>query len=108
MHHGKCGLLALVIAALGPAAHADGLISGTIKSAGGDALGGITVSAKADGQSITTSVYTDASGNYYFPTLPAGKYRVWAQAVTFATARGEVELGANKRQDFTLQPLQDF
>lgn len=104
----------LATTALATAAHADALISGTIKSADGQALGGVTVSAKAEGQGITTSVFTDATGNYYFPALAPGKYRVWAQAVTFATARGDVALSGNQsqngnaRQDFTLAPLPDF
>jgi streptogramin lyase len=99
---------ALVSAAPLSTVWADGLISGTIKSAAGAPLGGVAVSAKAEGQSITTSVYTDSAGHYYFPTLAAGKYRVWAQAVTFNTARSTVELAANRRQDFTLAPLADF
>ena len=46
-------------------------------------MGGVTVSAKAEGSTITTSVFTDETGNYYFPPLPNGKYRVWAQALTY-------------------------
>jgi streptogramin lyase len=71
-------------------------------------MGGVTVSAKADGTTITTSVYTDEAGNYYFPSLPAGKYRVWAQALSFETAKSEIEFTANKRQDFQLKPMTDF
>ena len=71
-------------------------------------MGGVTVSAKADGATITTTVFTDEAGDYYFPPLPAGKYRVWAQALSFETAKGEVDLGATKHQDFTLKPMQDF
>jgi len=55
-----------------------------------------------------TSVFTDESGNYYFPPMAGGKYSVWAQAVTFDTGRGAVDLGAAKRQDFVLKPLKDF
>ena len=47
-------------------------LSGTITSASGEKLGGVTVSAKRDGTTITTSVYTDEQGNYYFPPLEAG------------------------------------
>ena len=57
---------------------------------------------------ITTTVFTDASGAYYFPPLPNGSYRVWAQALTFDTARAQVALNANGRQDFTLRPLANF
>jgi streptogramin lyase len=100
---------ALSATALTPiTAHADAVLSGAIKSADGAALGGVTVSARGDGANIVTSVYTDASGNYYFPPLAAGKYKVWAQAVTFDTGRGEVDLSTAKRQDFALKPLKDF
>src|SRR5438874_7900440 len=86
------------------AASADALLAGTITSASGEKMGGVTVSAKAEGATITTSVYTDETGNYYFPPLPEGKYRVWAQAVTFQTAKGNVALDKTAHQDFVLQP----
>ena len=87
---------------------ADAVLSGTIKSADGAALGGVTVSARADGANIVTSVFTDEAGNYYFPAMAEGKYKVWAQAITFDTGRGDVTLGGAKRQDFALKPLKDF
>ena len=60
------------------------------------------VSAKPEGGTITTTVLTDEAGRYYFPPLAAGKYRVWAKALSFATAKGEIDLGAVKKHDFTL------
>src|SRR5580704_16842375 len=87
---------------------ADAVLSGTIKSADGAALGGVTVSARADGANIATSVFTDEAGNYYFPPMAEGKYKVWAQAITFDTGRGDVTLGGAKRQNFALKPLKDF
>src|SRR5262249_57689965 len=72
---------------------ADHLLSGTIASAG-EKLGGVTVSAKAHGSTITTSVYTDEQGGYYFPPLPGGKYTVWAQALACEIANGEAHLPA--------------
>jgi hypothetical protein len=86
-------------------AYADSLLTGTITSASGEKMGGVTVSAKADGATITTSVYTDDSGNYYFPPLAEGQYRVWAQALTFQTAKGNVALNKTSHQDFVLQPM---
>jgi streptogramin lyase len=86
---------------------ADALLSGTIASATGEKLEGVTVSAKAHGSTITTSVYSDAQGGYYFPPLPAGKYSVWAQALAFERANGEVDLAAAARQDLTLKPMTD-
>ena len=69
-----------------------------ITSAAGEKLGGVTVSAKPAGGTVTTTVFTDENGDYYFPPLPAGKYRVWAQAVSFETAKTEIELPAARKQ----------
>src|SRR5262249_3441124 len=44
----------------------------------------------------------------YFPPLPAGNYRVWAQAISFGTANAQVDLAASKAQNFTLSPLKDY
>src|SRR6266487_2486316 len=90
------------------AAHAaDQVLSGAITSRSGQKLEGVTVSAKLEGSTITTSVYTDAAGAYVFPPLPAGKYRVWAQALGFEIGKGAVDLGAARRHDFTLQEMTD-
>ncbi len=86
---------------------ADQLLSGAITSASGEKLGGVTVSAKLDGSTITTSVYTDESGAYYFPPLAAGKYKVWAQALGFETSKSEVDLSAAKKQNLTLTAMTD-
>jgi len=86
---------------------ADVVLSGTVKSAAGEVLGGVTVSAKADGQTITTTVFTDESGQYYFPPLPAATYRVWAQALGFEAARTQVDLAAARQQDLALKPIAD-
>src|SRR5579864_2965172 len=89
-------------------ARADTVLTGTIKSAAGEVLGGVTVSARAEGSNVVTTVFTDGSGNYYFPPMAEGKYKVWAQAIAFDTGRGDIALGAAKRQDFTLKPIADF
>ena len=98
-------LMSLVAA---PAFAADAILSGAITSPAGDKMGGVTVSAKAEGATITTTVFTDADGRYYFPPMAAGKYRVWAQALSFETAKGEVDLAANTAEDFTLKPMADY
>ena len=95
----------LVVAGLAPAFAADQLLTGAITSASGEKLGGVTVSAKLAGSTITTSVYTDEAGNYYFPPLPAGKYNVWAQALGFETVKGAADLNATVRHNIT-QPSQ--
>ena len=98
--------LAFSIALPASAGAADVLLSGAVKSASGEPMSGVTVSAKAG--TITTTVFSDAAGNYYFPPLPSGKYRVWVQALSFATAQSDVDLPASRQQDFTLRPITDF
>jgi len=84
------------------------LLAGTVKSASGEKMSGVTVSAKAEGRTITTTVFTDGQGDYYFPPMAPGEYEVWAQADTFETARAKVNLTAVQHQDFALKPLKDF
>ena len=84
------------------------VLSGSIKSAAGEKMEGVTVSAKAEGSTITTTVFTDETGAYYFPPLEAGKYKVWAQALSFETAKSDVDLAAKKSQDFVLTSITDF
>src|SRR3989475_13057745 len=85
------------------AAHAaDQSLSGAVTSRSGQRLEGVTVSAKLEGSTIATSVYTDAAGVYVFPPLPAGRYRVWAQALGFERSNGAVDLSAARRAGFTL------
>jgi hypothetical protein len=89
------------------------ILTGTVTAPTAEKMGGVTVSAKATGSTITTTVFTDEAGNYYFPALPAGKYRVWAQALGFDTASGEAELkpggggGGGGRQNFALKKIED-
>src|SRR5437764_7196656 len=102
-------LLACAASLLAPSAAqaADQSLSGTITSASGQKLEGVTVSAKREGSTITTSVYTDETGNYYFPPLETGKYRVWSQTLGFETSKGVVDLSAAKQQNFTLAAMTD-
>src|SRR5258707_8613381 len=85
------------------AAPGNALLTGTVKSASGEKMAGVTVSARTDGSNITTSIFTDEDGNYFFPAMDAGKYDVWAQAASYETARDAVQLTSTKHQDFTLK-----
>ncbi len=87
---------------------ADAIVSGVVRDGAGAPMGGVTVSAKAAGSTITTSVFTDEQGAYFFPPLPAGTYRVRAQAVTFETATGSLAADGKAKQDFSLKPMKDF
>ncbi len=100
--------LAAGLCAAAPALAADAILSGVVKDAAGAAMGGVTVTAKAAGSTISTSVYTDAQGAYFFPALPAGAYRVRAQAMTFESAQANVAGDGKSSADFTLKPTKDF
>ena len=85
-------------------------LMGVVKSSEGKPMEGVAVSARASDKRFTTSVYTDQAGQYFFPPLADGRYRMWAQAVGFDTARAELTIAPGKKiqQNFTLKPLRDF
>src|SRR5215472_15411132 len=85
------------------------LLTGLVTSTSGEKMGGVVVSAQAEGKLIITSVYTDDQGRYYFPAMDAGSYNVWAQAVGYETGRGQVNLnGAVRSQNFSMKSMPDF
>src|SRR6516162_9673917 len=98
MTHVRGQLLAtaasLVLVGAVSTAWADQLLTGSIASASGQKLDGVQVSAKKEGSTITTRVYTDQNGEYFFPALPDGKYNVWAQVLGFQINKGSVDLSA--------------
>jgi streptogramin lyase len=102
-----CAGLALGLCAPLPAAATDILLHGTVSSAAGEKMAGVTISAKELGKTITTTVFTDENGAYVFPALPEGQYRLRAQAIGFASAKAEIALGAVKQQNFSLSPIKD-
>jgi streptogramin lyase len=85
-------------------------LEGVVKSLDGKPMEGVAVSARAEGQTFTTSVFTNAEGKYLFPLLSAGQYKVRAQAVGFVAAPVEQTVTAGKAtsQDFTLPSIEDF
>jgi len=95
----------------GPAGVPGGaILAGSIRSANGQGMEGVTVSARPEGSTVTTSVFTDEEGIYVFPPLGNGNYRVWAQTVGFATAHAQAQLNgpAVSRRDFTLTAAKDI
>lgn len=81
-------------------------LTGMVRSSAGQPLEGVAVSAKGDGSRMTTSVWTNQKGEYSFPPLPDGRYRIWAQAVGFTLTRAEQALAGGKtvQQNVTLPP----
>jgi streptogramin lyase len=105
----SASIVALALAAgfIG-AARADAILTGVVKSSDGAVLGGVTVSAKAKGSTITTTVYTDQSGAYYFPPLPVGEYAMWTNALGFEQAKADTRIAdVAKHGDFTLSTITD-
>ena len=96
----------------GPVGHAQTggpALTGLVRSASGERMEGVTVSARAAGSTVTTSVFTDADGEYFFPPLADGKYRVWAQAVGYEAGRTELSVATTiARWDVSLQTRKDF
>lgn len=89
---------------------ATGVIAGSVKSADGTAMEGVGVSARHRDKPYTTTVYTDRSGNYAFPALDAGQYRLWAQTVGFEAGSADQQLAAGRRvtQNFSLKTTTDI
>ncbi|OFW01160.1 MAG: hypothetical protein A3I61_07930 [Acidobacteria bacterium RIFCSPLOWO2_02_FULL_68_18] len=86
------------------------VLTGRVTAASGQPMEGVIVSARQLGKTFTTSVYTDAAGEYYFPPMGRGTYRIWAQAVGYGAGIVErIALGSTvDRQPFTLAPLENF
>jgi hypothetical protein len=87
-------------------------LRGTITSADGKPLEGVTVSIRGAGKTFVTSVFTNLQGVYVFPAVEKGiKYSLWAQAQGFQTARLNVDAGTGEGQQIAglqLQPLANF
>ena len=83
-------------------------LTGTARGADGTPMEGVAVSAKAEGSSVTTSVWTNQNGAYAFPALEGGRYQVWAQALGFDRPVADVTVTAGKamQQNFTLKPTE--
>ena len=86
------------------------LLTGTITNSSKGKVAGVSVSVKGVGKTITTSVFTDEQGNYYFPpTLAPGKYSLWAQTEGYSTAHAAITLHSGlQREDLSLTKFLDF
>ncbi len=103
-------ILACVQINFAQSAPATSTLSGTVKSSDGKAIEGVGVSARGVSNTFTTTVYTDESGQFLFPPMVSGQYKVLAQAVGFEPSRTDADLtvGAKKQVDLTLASLADF
>src|SRR5437762_3192511 len=104
-----CGLGVLALGAGAQSGSGAMTLAGSTRMASGAALEGVAVSARAVDKTVTTTVYSDEKGEFLFPPLAGGKYRVWAQATGYETARSEAVLDDARpaRSAFVLNPTQD-
>lgn len=81
-----------------------GLASGTVSEAGGSPIEG----AKVIVDDLNITAYTDASGNYEMPFVPAGEYNATADKFAYmpVTQSLDVSTGNNTDLDFTLGLLE--
>jgi hypothetical protein len=89
---------------------ADGasLLTGRVVSSTGEALAGIPIKAHRDNSALTVAVYTDAKGEYSFPTwsdLTPGSYSVGIELPDFEHTAQPVAVSEGKpaKIDFTLK-----
>jgi streptogramin lyase len=90
------------------AADVASLLAGKVVASSGEALAGIPVKAHRDNSAITVAVYTDAKGEYSFPTWSAlmpGSYSVAIELPDFEHTAQPVNVAAGKTAeiDFTLK-----
>ncbi len=99
-------VLALLVSGLTLAQEQVGSIGGTVSDKEGAVLPGVSVEVTSAGGTMLVAI-TDIKGEYRFPRLPSGVYRLTAKLDGFVT--GEVPsvdltLGKALKVNFTLQP----
>ena len=101
----------ILVAAFGAAAAfgqaVNGSIVGTVKDSSGGVVPGAKVTVTNTSQNVSRSAKTDHSGNYSFPDVAPGTYKVAVEMPGFAKAvRDEIPLAVNStdRVDMTLRP----
>src|SRR3984893_13831430 len=90
------------------AAEGASLLTGKVVLSTGEALAGIPIKAHRDNSAVTVAVYTDAKGEYAFPTwsdLTPGSYSVGIEMPDFEHAAQPVAVseGRTAKIDFTLK-----
>src|SRR5215469_18303930 len=107
---GAACLLILAIAVAVPAVfsqHAQGRIRGTVTTADGKPLEGVSISLRSQDDPYSTTVFTNEQGTFVFPALGGSKYSLWAQAQGFETTRADAIPG-KQLATLRLKPLEDF
>jgi hypothetical protein len=98
--------LAVLAGGVALAQEQTGTVEGYVNDKDGAVLPGVTVEAVSAGGAALVSV-TDIKGEYRFPRLASGVYKLTAKLDGFVTAEVpnvNLELGKNLKINFTLQP----
>jgi hypothetical protein len=96
----------LALASVALAQFDSGAILGTVRDANGGLVPDAKITVRNTATGITGTAQTDANGDFVFPALRIGTYRLSAEKQGFSTAVADgVNLTVNARQrvDFTLQ-----
>src|SRR5581483_4807640 len=86
-----------------------GSISGSVSDSSGAVIPHATVRLTNVATQVATTAVTDATGDYLFPSVPAGEYVVEAEFSGFTKERHagiRLDVNQNARVDFKLQPGQ--
>jgi hypothetical protein len=81
-------------------------VLGTVRDSSGAVVAGAKVTIKNNATGITATTTTDSNGDYLFPTVRIGVYRVTAELTGFSTAAVEqvnVTVEARQRVDLSMQ-----
>jgi hypothetical protein len=81
-------------------------VVGTVRDASGSAVAGAKITLESAQTRIQQATTTDGNGNYQFPSVRIGAYRVSGEAPGFKTAIAEtftLTVGARQRVDLNLQ-----
>jgi hypothetical protein len=96
----------LLVAAWGEAQESRGSISGRVVDSQGGVVPGATVKVVNAGTNATTTLITNATGQYTALLLEPGAYRVTAELLGFRKTASDVQVRVGERLelDFTLTP----
>lgn len=100
-------IASLALAGLAYGQAVSGSLVGTVTDASGASVPGAKVTLTATGTNISRTMVTNESGNYSFPNVEPGTYRVTVELKGFRTAIKDgidVLVNTTVRADLTLQP----
>jgi len=96
--------LFFTVIAIASAQTPTGSIAGVVRDSSGAAMANADVKALSIATGIERTITTSVSGDYGFPSLPAGQYEVSVEASGFrrAVRKASVEAGQTTTTDFQL------